>query len=178
MNRIDRAMAKLNELGAYAVDHINGDLTEHLKATYSLLLQWGNAEPLCSAGLYHAVYGTDGLPNHLVPLDQRETIARLIGSEAEQLVYFYAACDRSQFYREICTRYRPVYRNRFTGETFEPTREALSSFCELTLANELEIASKNKVFFDQYPTITKLFNRFQGLVSAPAFAEYKRIFGG
>ncbi|MGH8544998.1 MAG: DUF6817 domain-containing protein [Gammaproteobacteria bacterium] len=177
MNRIDQALAKLSELGAHELKHINGDLAKHLNGTYNLLVQWGNPESLCMAGLYHAVYGTDGFPDQLVPLDQRETIATLVGSEAEKLVYFYGACDRSYFYQEISLGDNPSYRDRFTGETFKPTRNVVSSFCELTFANELEIASKTKAFFDQYPHITKLFNRFEGLVSEPAFNEYKKIFG-
>ena len=177
MHDINQALMKLQKLGAQELEHVNGDLATQLKGTYGLLKKWGNPEHICLAGLYHAAYGTDGFADQLVSLECRKDIAEIIGKEAEALVYFYAACDRSYFYRQIILEDEPSYKDRFTKETFKPSRKLVASFCELTLANELEIALKNKAFFDRYPNITKLFNRFKGLASEPAFNEYKKIFG-
>ena len=94
MDSIDTVLKKLRELGAHELSHINGDLEKHLKGTRNLLAEWGNSEPVCMAGLYHAVYGTEDFPEELVPLDKRQEIAKIIGEDAEALVYFYGACDR------------------------------------------------------------------------------------
>src|SRR5438046_271693 len=56
----DRAAAFLKSHRADQTPHVNSNLFAHLEATCELLREWGNAAPLCLAGLCHAVYGTDG----------------------------------------------------------------------------------------------------------------------
>ncbi len=78
---------RLQELGAGEFVHLNGSLIEHLKGTADLLKAWGNREELCKAGLYHAVYGTDGYDESLVDLSMRHQVKNLIGTETEEIVY-------------------------------------------------------------------------------------------
>src|SRR5690348_14706788 len=89
---------QLAKLGAEELQHLNGSLLSHLQGTYELLKGWGNREELCQAGLYHAVYGTFAFEGSLVDLKKRESIAALIGAEAEKIVYYYGACSRDYFY--------------------------------------------------------------------------------
>ncbi|HEX7080648.1 MAG TPA: hypothetical protein VF329_06515 [Gammaproteobacteria bacterium] len=163
---LEQGISKLSELGAAKVDHIVGDLAAHLEGTYQLLRLWGNSEPICLAGLYHAVYGTDDFPHMLIGLESREQVRELIGEMAERLVYIYGACDRSFTYRQIIRESGPQYRDRFTGRTFALDHSLLSSLCELTLANELEIASRDKAHLEKYrKQYLTLFGSFEGRVS-------------
>ena len=43
---------------ADAVKHSGRSLYDHLCGTHALLEQWGNCEPVCTAGLFHSLYGT------------------------------------------------------------------------------------------------------------------------
>lgn len=173
----DQALLKLHELGAHELQHLNGDLAQHLKGTYMLLREWGNSEPVCLAGLFHAVYGTAGFPAALLSLDKRSDIAAAIGDEAEELVYLYGARDRDYTYSKLISHEEPIYRNRFTQESFRLPRLLLASFCELTLANELEIVLQSyNAREDCRAFFVPLFASFKGLVSPPAFEAYLTAF--
>jgi hypothetical protein len=40
---------------------IAGDMfDDHLKAVQNVLKEWGEPEPVCRAGLFHSIYGTQG----------------------------------------------------------------------------------------------------------------------
>lgn len=174
---IEKILHKLKSFGAQSLGHINGDLEEHLKGTYKLLRDWGNADYICLAGFYHAVYGTHGFPQQLVTLEYRTDIAKIIGKKAEELVYFYGACDRTYTYNEIIYKEHPSYKDRFTGKIFTPSKNILLSFCELTLANELEIAKNNEKFREQYGNeLIKLFCKMDGYVSTDGFNYFKEVF--
>ena len=137
----DEALRRLGALGADALAHVNGDLFGHLKGTCELLKRWGAPRHVCLAGLYHAVYGTAGFADQLLPLDRRRDVAMVIGDAAEELVYLFSACDRRDFYPRLQRREQPLQlRDRFSGTMSVPTAALLAGFCELTLANEAEIA--------------------------------------
>src|SRR4051812_20950107 len=67
-DRLTRHYRQLLALGADHFPHVAGSLAPHLSRTAALLQQWGNRPALCLAGLYHAVYGTDGIVGSLVAL--------------------------------------------------------------------------------------------------------------
>src|SRR5947199_8408129 len=75
----DRALQYLQALGAAEFAHVHGALATHVRGTETLLRSWGNREPLCLAGLYHAVYGSEGLRGSLTGLSRRGAIAEVIG---------------------------------------------------------------------------------------------------
>lgn len=173
MNPQDPRLLKLKEFGAKELWHIHGDLEKHLEGTYDLLKSWGADESLCSAGLYHSIYGTSGFPQQLVELEQRHYIAQIIGQEAEELVYFYAACDRSFTYRQFSSTNKPLYKDRFTGKVFAPTEKKLEIFCELTFANELEIVRHDP---HNGRHMIQVLEPLQEYVSANAIMSFREIF--
>ena len=168
----EEALHALHDLGAADLAHLNGDLATHLLGTYQLLQRWGNREELCMAGLFHAVYGTYGFGEQLVGLGAREKISQIIGGEAEHLVYVYAACDRSYFYPRLRQEDRPSFRDRFSGTIFFPELSVLSGFCELTAANELDVAFANCTgYLEKYGRyVLPLFasSKFRSLLSRSA----------
>ena len=151
MNVVDDLLAQLVTLGVNDVAHMTGDLRKHLRGTFERLQVWDCPEELCVAGLFHAVYGTYGSADALVGLDKRPDIAEIIGKRAEEMVYIYAACDRPHFYPRVVRDDQPQYLDRFTSDAVVLTDDNLSSFCELTLANELDVfASNGYAYLNQY----------------------------
>jgi hypothetical protein len=157
---------RLRALGAATFPHVNGTLERHLHGTERLLCQWGNREAVCVAGLYHAVYGTDGIEGRLVGPEAREAIAAVIGSEAEALAYLYGACDRERFHRRIGSDIQTMFVDRFTGCERSISEATLRGFCEITVANELELALDNADFRRRHAdALLELVRRMGGLIS-------------
>ena len=124
--------------GADTIDHPGGTLLAHLRRVHDLLDDWGARPALRLAGLCHAFYGTDGFAVALARPDQREELRTAIGPDAEDLVHFYASCDRARSHPGL---HRPdgLFTDRFTGTSFPPTPEQRRDFAELTVANEVDV---------------------------------------
>ena len=176
MKTSDELFARLQALGAGEFEHINGSLAAHLRGTEKMLREWGASESLCTAGLYHAVYGTDGYDPALASLAGRGVIAKIIGAEAEALVYLYGACDRTVFYPRIGTEAQLVFADRFSNGEYDIPAGQLSQLCELIVANELELASNNAGFRTKHAAaMSRLFDRMSGLVSQGCVQAYRRM---
>ena len=174
----DEAKRFLKSHSAHQISHVRTTLLSHLEGTYQLLQEWGNPTPLCLAGLCHAVYGTDGFEISLLDTSQRSKLSGLIGTEAEEIVYLYAACDRASVYPQVGRRSPVRFRDRFSGDEFVPDDLLFRSLLELTFANELELARADPTCVEQTrATIGELFGRCEGLVSHAAFATFKNIYG-
>jgi hypothetical protein len=167
----------LDARAAEGVAHVTGTLAEHLQETEQLLRDWGNPRYICDAGLAHAVYGTSGFPLALLnPATDRGELVRLIGDEAEALVYFYASCDRAEVYPQIGGPEPLQFRDRFDGRIFTPPRPLLSAFMEVTFANELQIAAADATQAEAVLRLYgELFTRSRSLVSPQAYACFERI---
>lgn len=174
----DETADRLQQLGADELGHINGSLLAYLEGTRHLLRTWGSRPALCEAGLYHAVYGTAGYGEKLLTLADRARVAGWIGVEAEEIVYVFSACDRDHFYAQIMRVDEPEYRDRFTGQRFHLPHPLLTDLCELTMANELQIASGSQEAEEQARRLFHAgFARMERYVCPQAFLESKRILG-
>jgi len=113
------AVEFLVEHGADREPHLFGDLLSHLTGVEDLVRRWGDTDLLALAALGHATYGTDGFEPHILELSDRAVLAETIGPEAEDLVYFYASCDRDAFYPQLedpDSGFEDLsFRDRFTG---------------------------------------------------------------
>ena len=111
--------------------------------------------------------------------DQRDKIAGIIGKEAEEIVYLYCACERDYFWPQFANSTNPEFKNRFTGQVFHLNQQQLNQFCELTAANELEIANDNKAFINQYGQgLYTLFKNMKGCLSSYANLSVEAVLGG
>jgi len=174
----EKLISQLIDIGASGFEHLNGSLLKHLEGTYMLLQSWGASNDLCIAGLYHAVYGTSGFGEVLVSESHRDKINRIIGKKPEEITYIYCACDRDFFWPQIWRKDNPVFRDRFTGQETHLSLEDLQYFCELTVANELEIARGNNNFIIQYgQSLSDLFQRMKPYISTTAINSITDIFG-
>ncbi|MGW3284870.1 DUF6817 domain-containing protein [Streptomyces sp. NPDC001002] len=166
----DQAVALLRELGAADIPHPGGTLLAHLQRVQGRLAEWGARPVLQLAGLCHAFYGTDGFPTALLPVDRRAELALVIGEEAEEIVYRYAACDRKATYPTLADADGPFH-DRFTGRSHIPGLQLRRDFAELSAANELDIARIDPAFREKWGTeLLALFTPFRPLLSQPAWA--------
>ncbi|WP_175412147.1 DUF6817 domain-containing protein [Streptomyces sp. TRM64462] len=171
----EEALALLKACGAEAMDHPGGTLPAHLLRVRERLAAWGAREELCLAGLCHAFYGTDGFPTALLPLDRRAELRTAVGTEAEHLVYAYAACDRDATYPTL-ERPDGPYRDRFTGTVHIPSDRQRRDLAELTAANELDIASVSPDFRHRWgPGLLTLFQRLRPLLSPAAWEDAQHV---
>ncbi len=168
----------LQDMGAGEFQHLNGTLEAHLRGTHALLREWGAPTHVCTAGLYHAAYGTAGFDEAMASLAQRPAIAHLMGTDAERLVYLYGCCDRARYYPSVGSpsdRYMP---NRWSGGMEELSHEDQKGLFELTVANELEIALHGEAFRHQHgAALADLFQRMATHLSEEALAAARRILG-
>ncbi|MFJ9446233.1 DUF6817 domain-containing protein [Kitasatospora sp. NPDC101235] len=169
------ALAILQAAGAEGIEHPGGTLLAHLQRVSDLLASWGARSVLVSAGLCHALYGTDGFPVALLDLGRRAELVEAIGTEAEALVYFYASCDRKSSYRGLADS-QGAFVDRFTGAPMYPSLEARRDFAELTAANELDIAAISPEVRIRYGAdLLDLFTRWRPLLSEPAWAHCRSV---
>lgn len=154
--------------GAHEIAHPGGALLAHLQRVHELLEEWGARRAVCLAGLCHAYYGTDGFPRALGDVTHREELAAVIGDEAEQLVYFYASCNRTLSYPHLAD-HQPRFHDRFSGTVLHPPRRLCQDFAEITVANEVDIAHVDPDFRSRHGTeLFTLFTEWRGLLSDPA----------
>ena len=173
---MEHKFAALTELGADGFEHKNGSLHTHLLATYDLLRSWGADSALCDAGLYHSVYSTTGFTSTMVSLDLRSKIAAIIGAEAEAVVYLYCACDRDTVYPNFGNPSGVEFRDRFTNEVFELSAQQARAFCELTVANELELMSLNETYRSKHrEDYRELFDSMKEYLSEQAVSAYRSM---
>ncbi|MDD9938492.1 MAG: hypothetical protein OXT09_33090 [Myxococcales bacterium] len=174
----DDLLTTLRALGTEQTAHLDGSLTAHLIGTFGLLEEWGNAQHLCVAGLYHAAYGTDGFAGSFFDWHERSLLASIVGEEVEPLIYLYAACDRPYTYARVGRDGVQLdYRDRLGGMTRMLSVHESRALLELTFANELEIALRNDPFRAQYHDhFMQLFPRCRPFVSERAYECFQMVF--
>jgi uncharacterized protein (TIGR00369 family) len=136
------AIELLAARGAGGIAHPGGTLLAHLRRVHTLVERWGARPAVRLAALCHAFYGTDGFATALGEVTDRDDLARVIGEEAERLVYFYASCDRAYSYPRLAED-EGGFKDRFTGTVSCPPPGLRRDFAEITVANELDVLTVN-----------------------------------
>ncbi|WP_185056143.1 DUF6817 domain-containing protein [Thermocatellispora tengchongensis] len=168
----------LRERGAAETPHPGGTLLAHLQRVHDLLESWGARPALRLAGLCHAYYGTDGFRTALGDVRRRHELAEAVGAEAEELVYFYASCDRAHSYPRLAEGGEGAFRDRFTGVLSAPPPALLRDFAELTVANELDVLRADAGLRERHGAeLRALFGSWRHLLSEPAARAVARELG-
>jgi hypothetical protein len=84
----------------YGVTHGGRPFFAHLKGVHDFLVDWGNPEHVCLAGLYHSIYGTQYFKHRTLDRDNvvdRCMLRGLIGLHAENLVLRFCVDDHRKF---------------------------------------------------------------------------------
>ena len=75
--------------GADKLSHSSRMLLDHLLGVQGILQRTKSEEPLCTAGLFHSVYGTAIYQLKLISTNKREEVRALIGARAEEIVWTF-----------------------------------------------------------------------------------------
>lgn len=141
-DRRDAAVAFLRSHGAATTPHVYGDLLSHLTGVEDLVRAWGGSDRLALAALVHATYGTGDFEPLILEVSERAELADIVGAEVEELVYFYASCDRDAFYPQLAAPDAAPgdlrFRDRFTGTERSLRPEEIRDFVDLSYANGAE----------------------------------------
>ena len=174
---MDEKFRRLIELGAGEFEHVDGSLIAHLEGTRCLLKEWNASQVLQDAGLYHAAYSSSTDVQSAVGLSLREEVADVIGDDAENIVYHFCACDKDAFFNQFGQPEQPVFYDRITDETSTISTELLQQLCELTAANEIEVATNNPDFIAQHgPRLANVFSRVSQFLSVSAQRKIRHVF--
>lgn len=132
------AVDLLRRLHADETPHTGRSLIDHLIGTYRLLESWGNSRPICLAGLFHSIYGTNIFLFRSARLDQRCEVRAVIGETAERLAYLFCTSERPLALLRALLQPHLGLPDMTDGtpRTIEP-RE-LSALLEIEVANFLE----------------------------------------
>lgn len=176
--RHESAAALLRERGADDVAHPGGTLLAHLVRVHDRLLGLCGDEVLAVAGLTHAVYGTDGFGTSLLSLHERHVLAQAVGTEVEELVYLYGACDRDGSWSGLRQSAGAV-RDRWTGDVLIPPLRDLARFVDLSTVNELDVMEQAPELRALHgPALLALFRTWRGLGSECVLAEAEKVLAG
>jgi hypothetical protein len=158
----------LRERGADTLAHPGGTLLAHLRRVADLLARWGADADVQAAGLGHAVYGTDGFDHPLVDWTDRGVVAALAGGRAEAVIYLYGGCDRAATYPRLGNQ-PALFRDRFSGREYVAEDRELRAFCEITVANELDVMAHNAdLAVEARPSLRHFVARTLDFLSPPA----------
>ena len=83
------------------VAHSWSSLLEHLLGTREMLVSWEAELTVCTAGLFHSVYGTESFDRATIDRSEREAVRLMIGEEAEQIVYLFSIMTGESFEASI-----------------------------------------------------------------------------
>lgn len=132
-----RHITLLEELGAHVTSHSRRTLMAHLQGTRDLLEEWGNPPAICSAGLFHSIYGTYAFEKQSADLKMRERIRDTIGSEAEMLVFVFCVTDRRCFYEHLGASEFQI-RDIVHDSDLALDRKTLAALIEIEVANVVD----------------------------------------
>jgi uncharacterized protein DUF6817 len=164
MTDTEAVLALLRAGAAESIDHPGGTLYAHLIRVYERLAGYGLSPQLQYAGLAHAVYGTDGFDVVLVDRSDREPMRQLVGAEAELLIYRYGGCDRSRTWSRLAETHQ--VRSRFDGLVETLSEDALRSFVDLSIVNELDVVEQSDAIAEKHGDyFRKLFSDWRSLAS-------------
>lgn len=128
----------LRELSTDQSSHSQGrSLFEHLKGTYELLKKWDNPSAVCVGGLFHSIYGTQYYKVQSADFADRERIAKVIGSRAEELAFLFCTTDRVGFFAEA-DKASPVLVDTRSRKSVPVSVETLDALIEIEVANFIE----------------------------------------
>ena len=163
----------LHALGADDNPHTMRTLTAHLVGTAELLAAWGNPEPVCTAGLFHSIYGTQYYKRQTAGLDKRQMIASHIGAEAEELAWLFCACDRMELPRLAATGERALT-GRLLPEPVLLSERTLAALAEIEIANVLEqLPPSASASDEQRARYAQRWAPFEGFLSPGAWAAFR-----
>jgi hypothetical protein len=135
---------QLMRLGVHKIAHQDETLMHHMYRTCSILQDMKAEDHICLAGLFHGVYGTEGLHNdnvESIPEDRRVEVRAAVGSHVEQMIFnfsvmSYASLGKS-FRKLMRPSGQPELKDRRTGEDIPLDRDEFENILRMKLGDVL-----------------------------------------
>ena len=162
----------LVDLGTEDVPHTGTAFLAHLVGVFNDLEAWDAEIPVCRAGMFHSIYGTEMFQTFSFPLERRDEIKALIGERAEFVAWVNCVMDRSTFDQQIGGEAPYSIRDRLTGEMIELDEEQFTDLCTVHLCDWLEQLPRLKKWDFRPEVILALANRLGGI----ARESYDRVY--
>ena len=138
MEKADEILKQLDSYNLQGFSHTNEGLVAHLMGTYEILKSWDCSENLCIAGLCHSIYGTESYRQAPIDLSEREKIKAILGSEAEELAYFFGAHVKDSLWENLKRANNFSFYDRLNDSVTLISEDQLKDLVTLALANWLE----------------------------------------
>lgn len=84
--------------GAATTAHSDRTLWDHLSGVHRILVAANSDEYVCTAGLFHSVYGTQSFKHVTIAGSQRAEIKNLIDQRSEALVWAFCSLPRPNLF--------------------------------------------------------------------------------
>lgn len=166
----------LRQRGAETIQHPGGILYAHLCRVHDRLAELGCGVDVQLAGVAHAGYGTDGFDVTLLDRTDRDALRKLVGDDAEALVYLYGACDRRRTWRRLAMTGEVV--DRFTGQAWSLDSDQIQPFVDLSIVNELDVIEQDPSTAEKYGEYFRsLFAVWAPMASPQVTDEAQRLLG-
>lgn len=131
----------LLKIGADQVAHTHGNFLSHLRGVSEYLEKMKRPYHVLVAGLFHSIYGTESFQGFALPLDKRDEVRRMIGEEAETLVYAYCNMSYESFDKSVFEN-EPHLMDRNTKKPILVTREQFIELEWMMMADALEVDAR------------------------------------
>lgn len=170
-----KPLAYLRALRAHDVPHSNHSLLDHLIGTAAVLQGWSCDEPVCLAGLFHSVYGTEGFKTVLVTIDEREDVAKHIGVRAERLSFLFSQMDRRSFYSHVYEKSRSRVRLYDIAEEIDIDWRDQQDIMAMIWANTVDQLYRMPVDDGELRDMRAALGRMHGILSDAAIGALEKI---
>ncbi|MFJ6721769.1 MULTISPECIES: DUF6817 domain-containing protein [unclassified Streptomyces] len=134
----------LVRLGLHKVAHQDETLLDHMFRACAILRDMKAGDHVCLAGLFHGVYGTEGLHNdnvESIPQDKRVEVRAVVGPRVEEMIYRFSVMNYASLgksFRNIMRpKGQPALKDRRTGEDIPLDREQFEDLLRLKLGDVL-----------------------------------------
>jgi hypothetical protein len=137
VSTLEEQLAFLRERGAGESAHSQSDLLGHLIGTHRLLVRWGAEPEVCTAGLFHAIYGTETFGAIELDVPERDAVRALVGERCESLVHTFASTTRESL-DDALAHGPPYVLADEDGAPVPLSPRELADLCNLAAANWLD----------------------------------------
>ena len=163
----------LRREGTAEVQHSKVDFMAHLVGVHRVLASWQCSDTVCSAGLFHSIYGSEGFSDGALDPRRRPEIRTLIGTAAERLALVNSAMTYASF--DVSLREGPPHRvvNRLTGAPIELTDQEFADLSLIQLADWLEQVGR---FPDRWDYRRQAYRAIAERLGGRALATYEEVF--
>jgi hypothetical protein len=171
--QLENRLSFLRKANTEGMQHSDRGLFDHLLGTRQLLVEWGARPTLCDAGLFHSIYSTEHYELKAIPLSMRDEVRRMIGDEAESLVWVFCMMRRKTFDENLRKDRDLRVQHRLTEEWIPLTEGQFHDLITMTFANSLEAFPRCP--WNVRRGIRRYFRRFRHKAIRPAQIAFDRI---